>query len=53
MSAQKVVSGTANDFTQGRCKDTGEPTASRLDMRTRFTYNDTTGQTKNGAADCT
>ena len=53
VSIQKIVAGTANDFSQARCKDTGEPQASRLDLRTRFTYNNATGQTKNGAADCT
>jgi hypothetical protein len=41
------------NFVQARCHDTAEPSASRLDLRVKFTYNDATSQTKNAAADCT
>ena len=44
-----------SSFVQARCNDTGEPSASRLDLRVKFTYNGGTPltQVKNGAADCT
>jgi hypothetical protein len=41
-----------NNYIQARCNDTGEPKASRLDLRVKFTYNNNTTQTKNAAADC-
>jgi hypothetical protein len=42
-----------NNYIQARCHDTGEPSASRLDLKVKFTYNNNTTQTKNTAADCT
>jgi len=41
-------------FVAARCHDTGEPSASRLDLRVKFSYKTGTAtQTKNAAADCT
>jgi hypothetical protein len=44
-----------SNFIQARCKDTGEPSASRLDLIVKFTYNGGTPLTQNklAAADCT
>jgi hypothetical protein len=40
-------------FIAARCHDTGEQSALRLDLRTKFTYNDNTTETRKAAAECT